>query len=205
MIVAGLTGGIASGKSTVADILRQAGAVIIDADHIARQIVAPRQPAWQEIRDFFGERVIGPDEQLDRDALGQLVFENPQLRRRLEAITHPRVGKEIASQLQDAAKDHPQGVIVMDIPLLFETGNPQGLREIIVVFVPEEVQRQRLMRRNGYNTAQAEARIRSQIPLAQKAQKATMVIDNSGSLEETQRQTLAIYQQLAKRAKQVGP
>jgi dephospho-CoA kinase len=205
LIIAGLTGGIASGKSTVARMLRQAGAVIIDADQIARQIVAPGQPAWQEIQQVFGPAIVGPDGQIDREALGKQVFENLHLRRRLEAITHPRVGAEMARQLQHAAQENPQGVIIMDIPLLFETGNPHHLREIIVVFVSEAVQRQRLMRRNSYNLAQAEARIRSQMPLAEKAAKATRIIDNSGPLAQTELQTLAIYRQLAERAKQITP
>lgn len=200
MIVAGLTGGIASGKSTVAEVLRRCGAVIIDADCIARRIVDPGQPAWQEIRAVFGEAICRPDGQIDRDALGRVVFGDADLRRRLEAITHPRVGAEIAAQLQRAARQRPDGVVIMDIPLLFETGRTEGLAEIIVVYVPQGIQRQRLMQRNGFDNEQAEARIRSQMPLEQKVRKATLVIDNGGSLEETEKQTLAIYRKLAERA-----
>jgi dephospho-CoA kinase len=200
MIVAGLTGGIASGKSTVADILRKAGAVIIDADLIARQIVAPGQPAWREIRSLFGTAICRSDGQIDRDALGKIVFDDPPLRQRLEAITHPRVGAQMAVQLQCAARNRPEGVVIMDIPLLFESGKTEGLAEIIVVYVPQPIQRQRLMQRNGFDTAQAEARIRSQMPLDEKARKATMVIDNSGTLAQTETQTLAIYRKLAQRA-----
>lgn len=204
MIVAGLTGGIASGKSTVAEVLRRCGAVIIDADLIARQVVSPGQPAWEEIRAAFGEAICRPDGQIDREALGKVVFDDTASRQRLEAITHPRVGAEIASQLQRAAQTQPDGVVIMDIPLLFETGRTEGLAEIIVVYVPEGIQHQRLMRRNGFGHDEAEARIRSQMPLAQKVRKATLVIDNSGSVQETEKQTLAIYQQLAQRAKQVS-
>lgn len=200
MIVAGLTGGIASGKSTVAEVLRRCGAVIIDADCIARQIVAPGQPAWQEIRTVFGEAICRPDGQIDRDALGRMVFGDADQRRRLEAITHPRVGAEIAAQLRRAARQRPDGVVIMDIPLLFETGRTEGLAEIIVVYVPQGIQRQRLMQRNGFDREQAEARIRSQMPLEQKVRKATLVIDNSGSLEETEKQTIVIYRKLAERA-----
>jgi dephospho-CoA kinase len=201
LIVAGLTGGIASGKSTVAEILCKAGAVIIDADQIARQIVAPGQPGWQEIRDVFGQAVFTPEGHLDREALGKRVFGDADARRRLEAITHPRVGAEMAAQLQRAARERTDAVVIMDIPLLFETGRTQGLAEIIVVYVPIDVQRRRLMQRNGYDAAEAEARIRSQMPLEDKVKRATLVVDNSGSLEETGRQTMAIFQRLAERAR----
>ena len=201
MIVAGLTGGIASGKSTVAEILRKAGAVIIDADRIARQVVAPGLPAWREIRDLFGDGILQPDGAIDRAALGAIVFNDAPLRRRLEAIVHPRVGAEIAAQMQRAAQEQPDAVVIMDIPLLFETDRTQGLAEIIVVFTPESIQRQRLMARDHLSPEAAEARIRSQMPMAEKVRRATLTIDNSGAPAETERQALAVFQHLMQRAR----
>lgn len=200
MLVAGLTGGIASGKSTVAAILAKAGAVIIDADRIARQVVAPGLPAWQEIRDLFGGTVLEPNGDINRGALGALVFNDPRLRRQLEQIIHPRVGAEIDTQMRRVAQEQPGAVVIMDIPLLFETGRTQGLSEIIVVFTPEALQRQRLMARDHLSLAAAEARIRAQMPMAEKIKRATVTIDNSGSPADTERQTLAIFQRLAQRA-----
>ena len=201
MIVAGLTGGIASGKSTVAEILRKAGAVIIDADRIARQVVAPGLPAWREIRDLFGDGILQPDGAIDRAALGAIVFNDAPLRRRLEAIVHPRVGAEIAAQMQRAAQEQPDAVVIMDIPLLFETDRTQGLAEIIVVFTPESIQRRRLMARDHLSPEAAEARIRSQMPMAEKVRRATLTIDNSGAPAETERQALAVFQHLMQRAR----
>lgn len=201
MIVAGLTGGIASGKSTVAEILRKAGAVIIDADRIARQVVAPGLPAWREIRDLFGDGILQSDGAIDRAALGAIVFNDAPLRRRLEAIVHPRVGAEIAAQMQRAAQEQPDAVVIMDIPLLFETDRTQGLAEIIVVFTPESIQRRRLMARDHLSPEAAEARIRSQMPMAEKVRRATLTIDNSGTPAETERQALAVFQHLMQRAR----
>ncbi len=201
MIVAGLTGGIASGKSTVAEILRKAGAVIIDADRIARQVVAPGLPAWREIRDLFGDGILQSDGAIDRAALGAIVFNDAPLRRRLEEIVHPRVGAEIAAQMQRAAQEQPDAVVIMDIPLLFETDRTQGLAEIIVVFTPESIQRRRLMARDHLSPEAAEARIRSQMPMAEKVRRATLTIDNSGTPAETERQALAVFQHLMQRAR----
>jgi len=201
VIVAGLTGGIASGKSTVAEILRKAGAVIIDADRIARQVVAPGLPAWREIRDLFGDGILQSDGAIDRAALGAIVFHDAPLRRRLEEIVHPRVGAEIAAQMQLAAQEQPEAVVIMDIPLLFETHRTQGLAEIIVVFTPEPIQRRRLMARDHLSPEAAEARIRSQMPMAEKVRRATLTIDNSGTPAETEHQALAVFQHLMQRAR----
>lgn len=205
MLVAGLTGGIASGKSTVAAILAKAGAVILDADRIARQVVAPGLPAWQEIRDLFGDAVLEPDGHINRGALGAIVFNDPRLRRQLEQIIHPRVSAEIDTQMRRVAQEQSDTVVIMDIPLLFETGRTQGLAEIIVVFTPEALQRQRLMARDHLSLAAAEARIRAQMPMTEKIKRATLTIDNSGSPADTERQTLAIFQRLARRAAGADP
>jgi dephospho-CoA kinase len=196
LLVAGLTGGIASGKSTVCRMMRQAGALIIDADLLAREVVAPELPAWREICDLFGSRILAPDKSIDRAALGRLVFADEVLRRRLEAIIHPRVKKRMDEEVERIGRQFPQAVVVEDVPLLLESGMEEGLREIILVYVPKAVQLQRLMLRDGLDPDQARSRINAQAPIEEKRRKATIVIDNSGSLSDTRRQTLAVYKQL---------
>lgn len=202
MIVAALTGNIASGKSTVAAFLRRSGALIIDADQIAHDVVAPGQPALEEIRRHFGDDILTPEGSLNREKLGRMVFEDPDARRRLEAIVHPRVSAEIDRQMARVAENQPDAVVIMDIPLLFETGRTEGLTDIIVVYTPEPIQLERLIQRNGLSPAEAKARMASQMPLKEKVARATMVIDNSGTLAETERQTLAVYRRLARKAGQ---
>ena len=202
MLVAGLTGNIASGKSTVATFLRRSGALIIDADQIAHEVVAPDRPAFQEIRRLFGEGILRLEGTINREKLGRLVFDNPELRSQLEAIVHPQVGAEIDRQLAHIAQNQPEAVVIMDIPLLFETGRTEGLAEIIVVYAPESTQLQRLIHRNGLSADEAKARMASQMPLKEKVAKATIVIDNSGTLAATEKQTLAVYQALARKARQ---
>jgi dephospho-CoA kinase len=200
MIIAALTGGIATGKSTVAAILKKAGAFIVDADHIARQVVAPGLPAWDEIRRCFGDPILTPDGSIDRPALGKIVFNDPDLRRRLESIVHPHVGEQIDFQIRQIAENSPDAVVIMDIPLLFETGNIHGFSDIIVVYAPEQIQFERLVARDGLSPQEARARMASQMPMSEKIKKAGIVIDNSGTLAETQRQTLAAYTRLTTRA-----
>ncbi len=202
MLVAGLTGGIASGKSTVADIFRRSGAKLIDADIIARQVVAPGRPAWQAIVDQFGSRIIGPDGGVDRTRLGEMVFQDAGLRRRLEQIVHPEVRAEIDARMAHLKTVSPHAVVIQDIPLLFETGMTRGLAEVIVVYVPEPVQLQRLMQRDGINTQEARARIDAQMPLGEKRRLATLVIDNSSEISVTEKQTLEVYARLDIRARQ---
>lgn len=200
MLMVGLTGGIASGKSMVAGIFRKAGAIVIDADLLARQVVKPGRPAWREICDLFGDRVVDPDGNLDRTELGRLVFGDSQLRRQLEAIIHPLVRTRIESALQKIARTEPNAVVIQEVPLLLETGMEKGLAEIIVVYASESQQLQRLMLRDGMARQEAQARIDAQMPIEEKRKKATIVIDNSGSLEATKQQSLRVYAQLAQRA-----
>jgi len=205
LIVAGLTGGIASGKSTVARFLKDSGSLIIDADQISREVVAPGQPAWHDIKDRFGDGVFTANGTIDRAKLGDLVFKDARLRRELERIIHPRVGAEIDARMKRCAERSPQAVVIMDIPLLFETGRTTDLSEIIVVYTSEENQRKRLMERDGYTVEEAQARMASQMPIEEKAKRATIVIDNNGSLSETRRQTLAVYRKLKELAGKKKP
>jgi dephospho-CoA kinase len=202
LLIAGLTGGIATGKSTVARIMSNVGAVVVDADRIARQVVAPGLPAWQEIKDHLGEGILLADGTIDRDGLGKMVFADPEMRRWLEAVIHPRVEAQISSQISQVARTTPEAVVLLDIPLLFETGRDEGLSDIIVVYVPEKIQCLRLIKRDGLSRSEALARISAQMRIDEKVKRATIVIDNSGPLSDTEKQALAVYRRLARQAAQ---
>jgi len=174
----GLTGGIATGKSTFAAALRAQGAPVLDADQLARQVVAPGSAALQEIARVFGPAVLARDGSLDRKALGALVFADPALRRRLEAITHPAIR---AAMLAETARLSEAGhdLIFYDAPLLFEVGLDQAMALTVVVWAPPEAQLARLMARDGLARAEAEARLAAQLPVAEKAARADVIIDNA--------------------------
>jgi len=202
MLIAGLTGGIASGKSVVADMLAEKDAIIIDADRIAHQVVKKDMPAWQEIVDAFGRDILREDGEVDRKALGKIIFSDQSRRDQLNHIVHPRVFEEISRNIAliMEARETPNPVIILDIPLLFETRMNQELSDIIVVYVPEEVQLERLLRRDEAGRKDAMARIRSQIPIEEKKRQADYVIDNSGTITETRRQVEALFAELQQKA-----
>jgi dephospho-CoA kinase len=199
LIIAGLTGGIASGKSTVASIFRSLGAQIVDADMIARQVVVPGEPPWRAIRDLFGKAVLNADGTINRSLLGQWVFNNPGLRRQLEKIVHPWVRARMNMQVDRLRQTSPHAVVIQDIPLLYESGMTEGLAEIIVVYAPRALQLRRLMQRDGIGLADARVRLRAQLPLEEKCRRATFIINNSGEPAETREQTLNVYADLMAR------
>jgi dephospho-CoA kinase len=200
VLIAGLTGGIASGKSTVSAIFKKAGAIIIDADLIARQVVVPGLPAWQSIKAVFGDGVMAPDGTINRAVLGEMVFNDRQLREQLEGIIHPEVRMRIDHEVDRLSRSNPHAVVIQDIPLLLETGMADGLAEVIVVYTTMEVQLMRLMKRDGLGIDAARRRINAQMSMTEKRRRATMVIDNSADRSATEMQTLKIYKKLAKRA-----
>ena len=177
----GLTGGIGSGKSTVAALLASKGAVVIDADQIAREVVAVGTPGLGRVAEEFGTEVLTPEGELDRPRMGSLVFADEEARRRLEAIVHPLVLERIVAI--EAAADEDD-VVVQDIPLLAEGGRAGDFDAVVVVDVPEEVQVQRLVRDRGMTPEDARARIEAQATREQRLAIATHVIENDGSLEE---------------------
>lgn len=187
IMIIGLTGGISSGKSTVSRMLKDLGAVIIDADQIAREVVKPSSPTLQKIREQFGASILLPNGELDRQALGQVVFNDQEARLRLNAIIHPAIRAEMIRQKEEAMLQNQQ-LIVLDIPLLFESKLEHLVEKILVVYVPEEYQLARLMKRDRIDEQTAWSRIRSQIPIEEKKLKGQAYIDNSGSLEETKDQ-----------------
>jgi len=202
VIMAGLTGGIATGKSTVSGMLSEAGAKIIDADKIARDVVEPGTPAYRDIVAFFGRAILLSDGTLDRKGLGDIIFNDPEKKKRLDAIVHPRVYQRTEARIAEIAAKSPDAVIILDIPLLLETGMRRNLAEVIVVYVPEDLQLQRLMARDQIDAEAALARIRSQMPIEEKRSLATIVIDNSGSLANTRQQSLDVFTHLRRQSKQ---
>jgi dephospho-CoA kinase len=189
----GLTGGIASGKSAVSRQLVELGCRVMDADVLAREVVAPGEPAWRAIVAEFGREVLGPDGQLDRKRLGALVFADPARRKVLEAITHPAIMARRQAILDAWAAEGFDGVIVLDIPLLIEVGAAPHMDRVVLVYAERDVQLERLMGRDGFDRAEAERRIASQMSLAEKVRHAHFVIDNSGAPEETAAQVRAVH------------
>lgn len=196
--VFGLTGGIGSGKSSVAALLRDRGVPVVDADELAREAVAAGSPGLLQVVAAFGPEVLGPDGELDRKRLGQLVFGDPEARKRLNAITHPIVRG--LSQERFAALERA-GVVLAgyDVPLLFEVGLEQVLRPVVVVAASEATQLARVMARDGLSEADVRARLAAQLPLAEKRARADHVLDNDGSLEDLARQVDELLAKLGAR------
>lgn len=195
----GLTGGIATGKSTVSQMLVKRGAVLIDADQIAREVVLPGSEHLAEISQIFGQAVIAADGTLDRTKLGSIVFNNERARKQLEAILHPAIRKQMLSRMDQYATEQPDRLVVVDVPLLFESGLQQYFEEIMLVYVPEKTQLARLRHRDGFDEIEAQARIDAQMPIEQKKQLADVVIDNSGTLEQTEAQVDRFWRRKHKR------
>ena len=179
MILVGLTGGVATGKSTVAKMFEQCGAAVIKADLLARQVVEPGKPAWRAIVKLFGKTVLNQDRSLDRQALGSIVFCNRTKRRQLERIIHPRVAREQQRLVHRVAKRKPHAVVIYEVPLLFEAGVDTRVDKIIVVTADRETQIARLKKRNRLTRAEAIRRISSQMPLAKKIQRADHVLNGT--------------------------
>lgn len=198
--IVGLTGGIASGKSAVARVLRELGVLVVDADQLAREVVAPGSDGLAEIVSSFGREMLTPDGQLDRERLGQLVFSDPEARQTLNRITHPRVA-ELSMQRLAAAQDSDTSYVVYEVPLLVETGMHTGLDATVVVAAAPEVQAQRVVARDGLTAEQAQARIDAQFPLEKKIAVADYVIDNDGSVAQLEARTRALHEQLLARFK----
>ena len=200
MKMVGLTGGIGSGKSTVARRLLAWGAVVIDADQIAREVVEPGQPALAEIVDRFGPRVLTGDGHLDRPAMADIVFNDPEARAALEDITHPRIGEEVARRVAEAEaaeqEDGRERVVVIDHPLLVETGKAATFPIVVVVVAPEDVRVERLVSSRGMDAEDARARLAAQTDDETRIEAATHVIDNSGTIDELHAQVDALIDDL---------
>lgn len=187
-MIIGLTGGIACGKSTVANMLVKRGAQLVDADAIAREIVLPGSPVLAEVARQFGDDIIDENGELNRKKLGSIIFNDAEAKRALESIMHPKIRKIIIERMNVLEQENPQGLVVVDIPLLYESKYDAIFEEIMVVYIPRELQLQRLMQRDGIGQAAAEARLQAQLPIEEKKDRADIVIDNCGTLEETEKQ-----------------
>ena len=192
-LLVGLTGGIATGKSTVSAMFRALGCVIIDADVLAREVVEPGEPAWHDIVTEFGEEVLQPDRSLDRKKLGAIVFADPARRRLLEAMTHPRIRDRFARRLQELAEEGFAGIVFFDAAVIIESGNYRNMDRLVVVITDEVTQRGRLRGRDGIGEEEARRKIASQMPVAEKAKLADHVIDNAGDRAATEVQVRRVH------------
>jgi dephospho-CoA kinase len=197
MIKVALTGGVASGKSTVAALLREAGFPVLDSDAMARQAVAPGKPAWQALRQNFGPEFFGPDGTLDRQALARHVFSRPEARERLNRLLHPWIAQEVQESLRQLQSQR-EPLVVVEIPLLFELGLEPLYDWVIVVYTNVASQKLRLGRRDSREVDEIEGILGAQGPLSQKAARADYVVDNSGSLAATREQVQKIVVELRK-------
>ncbi|MDT2045226.1 MULTISPECIES: dephospho-CoA kinase [Bacillaceae] len=194
-IVVGLTGGIASGKSTVAAIFREMSIPVIDADQIAKEVVQNGRAAYSKIVETFGKGILQEDLEINRAALGQIIFHNEQERQKLNSIVHPEVRKEMLKQKEQLIAEQYQ-LVVLDIPLLFESKLTYLVDQVVVVHVNELVQLERLQKRNNLSKEDALARIKSQLPLTEKAKMADFIVNNNGSIAETKEQVIKLVSKL---------
>ena len=196
--VVGLTGGIASGKTTVSEMFAEMGIPVIDADDLAREVVEPGTPGLQAIVEEFGEDVLDQEGRLDRKKVGELVFGDEKARETLNTIVHPRIGAAGAKYIQ-GYRDHPTPYVIYEGALLVETGAYKAFSALVVVSADESVQRLRLIARDGYTLSEANARIDSQLPLSRKVEVADYVVTNNGNLESTRDQVARVHEQLVAR------
>lgn len=181
----GLTGGIACGKSTVSAMLVSRGALLVDADQIARDVVQPGSPVLEQVAAHFGQAVLQVDGSLHRKKLGEIVFDNSEARKQLESILHPPIRKMIREQMEAYERQFPDKLVVVDIPLLFESDLSFMFEDVMVVYVPRHIQLERLMLRDGLTEIAANNRIDAQMSIEEKRKLADIVIDNSGAWEDT--------------------
>ena len=200
----GVTGGVASGKTTVANMLLELGAPIVDLDLIARQVVAPGKPAWKDIRGYFGDKMIRKDGTIDRKQLSGIVFRNPSKRKRLENFTHPPILEGFGRQINEIMEKNFSGIIQAIIPLLFEVNLQHLVHKILVVYIPPHQQIERLAKRDKISKEEAKNILKAQMPIEKKLEYADFVIHNEGSLDKTRRQVTALWKEL-KEALDVRP
>jgi dephospho-CoA kinase len=195
MFKLGLTGGIATGKTTISNYLKTKGIPVLDADEYARKVVEPGTPGLTDIVNTFGKQVLQSDGSLNRKLLGQIIFNDMTARQKLNDITHPRIQQMMTDELQKLAKDKTP-LVILDIPLLLENHNIAGADAIMVVTVPESIQLNRLMQRNNLTKEEAQRRIDAQMPLSEKEKLADFIVDNSGTIANTLTQVDKVIQNI---------
>ena len=196
MLLIGLTGGIATGKTTVSEMFVKLGAHLIDADVIARDIVKPNQAAWEEIVEVFGGSVLDDKKEIIREKLAAEIFDAPEKRKQLEAITHPRIIEEENRRVNELRKNNKSGIIILDAALLIEAGHHNRVDKLIVVYLNKDTQIKRLRKRDSLSFEDAEKRVNSQMPLDEKVKLADYVIDNNKTIYESEKQVSEIYKKL---------
>ena len=197
-LLLGVTGGIASGKSTVARMLEELGAPIIDFDALSRMVVEPEKSAWQEIVAYFGEQVLLEDKTLDRKKLSEIVFRDPEKRKKLEGFTHPRIYEDFCRLVKEYTQKDPDVIIQVVIPLLIEANLQYLFHKLLLVYIPKELQIKRLLERDSISREMAQSILAAQLPIEEKRAYADFIVDNSGSLEETKTQVGEVWQKLKK-------
>ena len=197
MLVVGLTGGIASGKTVVSKMLRELGALIIDADETSREVVAPHKKCWGELIAYFGKDILGKDLTVDRKKLADRVFNNPEQLSKLNSLIHPEIMKSIDEKLEEIRNENPEAIVVIDAALLVETGMHKKYDKLIVVYTTVETQLKRLMTRNGISQDEAQKRINLQLPISEKAKLADFLIENEDSLKKTEEQVKKVFTTLS--------
>ena len=195
-LLVGLTGGIATGKSTVSEMFRRLGCEVIDADLLARDVVAPGEPALAEIAEEFGREVLQPDGSLDRKKLGAVVFSDAARRKRLEQITHPAIATRFQRRLAELEARGFEGIVLWDAPVMIESGGYKQMEKLVVVATDTATQAARLRARDVIEAAEADRKIGSQMPVAEKAKLADYVIDNAGDRAATERQVHEVHRAL---------
>ena len=200
-LIVGLTGGIVGGKSTVASMFKDLGVKIVDADKLGHSVILPHRPAWEKITRLFGKDILRNDLTIDRERLGKIVFTNQTLLKKLNEITHPEIIKLIKKEINLAKnKTHSQEkILIIDAALIYEAKIDRLMDKIIVVYIDEDEQIKRLIKRNNISKDEALQRIKSQMPIKEKVKMADYVIDNSGSLDKTKEQVEKIWQNLVSR------
>ena len=198
MLIVGLTGGVASGKTAVSQVLKEEGAYIIDADQIARELVQPHKPAWNELIRAFGQEILQEDGSIHRKKLADKVFADPKQRKLLNQILHPRIKEEMDRRTKEIGQKDPEAIVVIDAPLIVELGDHREMDKLIVVTTTQTQQIERLKDRDGAKPEEALRIVSSQMPLEEKVKLADFVIRNEGSLEETKNRAREVFKELKK-------
>ena len=195
-LLAGLTGGMGSGKTTVGKLFKALGAHVLDADEICRSLVEPGKPAWQETVDLLGNGILKDDQTLDRQKIADIVFNDPEKKKALEAILHPRVMEEEHAIYKDIQKSDPGALIIIDAALLIESENYRKVDKVIVIACDEEIQLHRIMAKNTFSREDAERRLQQQMPLEEKIKFADYVLRNDSGLSELEEKVEIMFHQL---------
>ena len=205
MIVIGLTGGIGSGKSSVAAMFKDEGAYIIDFDYLARVVVEPDTPAWRDIVDYFGQGILFPDRTLNRSKLAEIVFSDALSRKALEGFTHPRIFEKRDTLLKNIKTKDSQAIVIVDVPLLFELSLNKNFDTIILVYTSRDIQIERTIKRDDILKEEVEKRLKAQINIEKKKLVSDYIINNEGSLKNTRDQVRKVNHELKKLIKEVDP